>query len=462
MSDTMLPDASPDTAPRRAGVRRVNNLPVYIVVGIAMVFLLIIMVVAMNRAEQQNVAHEEEAATETGNTNLLAAMITGDFKEGIIEPKAAPPVVPDTQSEIIIAYPDHAENLDLPPLPPGEQMHAGNNPDENHIRMMKMQQFEDAVKARTNVPMTAPRSAASSPGYAPSASGGTPGRAEQLAQLAAIRQQINAQANDDPTAAYQARLQQIKDSGPGGAGDGTDTDGLAPHLLHADTNRANNDYANFDATRQEDRWKLDSQPVAPRTPYSLLPGFVIPAVLISGINSELPGQILAQVSQDVYDTATGKHRLMPQGARLVGEYSSEVAFGQSRVLVAWQRIIFPDGKTMDIGAMPGTDGIGQSGFNDKTNNHYLRIFGSALLMSAVIAGATYSQRDAGGGGGVYGRQNAGSVLSQSLGQQLGQAATRLMMKNLNIAPTLEIRPGFRFNVVVTKDMVFSKPYQAFN
>ena len=130
----------------------------------------------------------------------------------------------------------------------------------------------------------------------------------------------------------------------------------------------------------------------------------------------------------------------------VGSYSSDVAYGQSRVLVAWQRIIFPDGKTMDIGAMPGADGIGQAGFKDQVNNHYLRIFGSALLMSAVIAGATYSQRDAGGGG-VFGRQNAGSILSQSLGQQLGQATTRLMMKNLNIAPTLEIRPGFRFNAV---------------
>lgn len=187
----------------------------------------------------------------------------------------------------------------------------------------------------------------------------------------------------------------------------------------------------------------------------------MPAVLISGINSELPGQIMAQVSQDIYDTPVGRWRLIPQGARLVGSYSSEVAYGQSRVLVAWQRIIFPDGKTMDIGAMPGADGIGQAGFKDQVNNHYLRIFGSALLMSAVIAGATYSQRDAGGGG-VFGRQNAGSILSQSLGQQLGQATTRLMMKNLNIAPTLEIRPGFRFNVIVTKDMVFSKPYQSFD
>lgn len=453
MSNTMSPDASPGVTTKNSGVRRVNNIPIYIVVGIMLVFLLIMMVVGTNRSDQQNAGNNDDP-TEVGSTNLLAAMITGDFKDGMIESKAPPPVIPDMPQEILIARPD---NLDLPPMPPGGQMHREINPDTEHIRMMKMQQFEEAVKAKTHVTMVAPRSAASSSGFVPS--GGIPSRDEALAQLAAVRQQIAAQASDDPTAAYQARLQQIRDSGL--IGDGGAGDGSAPQLLGANSNRPNNGFANFDATGQEDRWKLDSQPVAPETPYSLLTGFVIPAVLISGINSELPGQIMAQVSQDIYDTPIGKHRLIPQGARLVGEYSNDVAFGQRRVLVAWQRIIFPDGKTMDIGAMPGADGIGQSGFNDLVNNHYMRIFGSALLMSAVIAGATYSQRDAGGGGG-FGRQNAGSVLSQSLGQQLGQATTRLMMKNLNIAPTLEIRPGFRFNVIVTKDMVFSKPYQAFN
>lgn len=453
MSNTMSPDASPGVTTKTSGVRRVNNFPIYIVVGIMLVFLLIMMIVAMNRSDQQNAGNNKEI-TEVGSTNLLAAMITGDFKDGMIPSKAPPPVIPDMPQEILIARPD---NLDLPPMPPGGQMHREINPDTEHIRMMKMQQFEEAVKAKTHVTMVAPRSAGSSPGFVPS--GVTPSREEALAQLAAVRQQIATQANDDPTAAYQARLQQIRDSGLGGGG-GVGDDS-APQLLGANASSSTNDISRFDATGQGNRWKLDSKPTAPETPYSLLTGFVIPAVLISGINSELPGQIMAQVSQDIYDTPIGKHRLIPQGARLVGEYSNDVAFGQRRVLVAWQRIIFPDGKTMDIGAMPGADGIGQSGFNDLVNNHYMRIFGSALLMSAVIAGATYSQRDAGGGGG-FGRQNAGSVLSQSLGQQLGQATTRLMMKNLNIAPTLEIRPGFRFNVIVTKDLVFSKPYQAFN
>ncbi len=456
---SMAADTSPDTV-SSSGVRRVNNLPIYIVVGIMLVFLLIMMIVAMNRAEPQQSANAEESK-KAGSSNTLAAFITGEYKEGFIEAERPAPMEPalDLPSEIIIARPGNAENLDLPPLPPPTPANMQEiNPDLEHIRMMKLQLFEQAVKAKTHVPMEAPRSAGSS-------LASTPSREEALARIAAVRQQVDAEVKNDPAATYLARLQHIRDSGLSGDRDSLDglggMDSLAPELIDADSKRPNNDYANFDVTGQGSRWALDSQPAAPETLYSLLTGFVIPAVLISGINSELPGQIMAQVSQDIYDTPIGKHRLVPQGARLVGEYSSEVAFGQSRVLVAWQRIIFPDGKTMDIGAMPGADGIGQAGFKDQVNNHYLRIFGSALLMSAVIAGATYSQRDAGGGG-VFGRQNAGSILSQSLGQQLGQATTRLMMKNLNIAPTLEIRPGFRFNVIVTKDLVFSKPYQSFD
>ena len=210
-----------------------------------------------------------------------------------------------------------------------------------------------------------------------------------------------------------------------------------------------------------DRWRLDSQPEAPRTPYELRAGYVVPATLISGINSDLPGQIMSQVAQNVYDTATGRHLLIPQGSRLVGSYSSDVAYGQARVLVAWQRIIFPDGKAMDIGAMPGADSAGYAGFNDKVNNHYFRLFGSAFLMSGVNAGITLSQ-DSGSAGTGSDRQRAGDAMSEALGQQLGQVMAQLIAKNMNVAPTLEIRPGYRFNVIVTKDMTFSKPYKSFD
>src|ERR1700738_3669673 len=120
-------------------------------------------------------------------------------------------------------------------------------------------------------------------------------------------------------------------------------------------------------------------------------GWVIPALLLTAMESELPGTITAQVSEDVYDSGTGHYLLIPQGSRLVGEYANAIQYGQSRIFVAWQRIIYPDNSALDIGAMPGADGEGESGFHDLVDNHFLRLFGSALLMSASTAGITYSQ-----------------------------------------------------------------------
>jgi type IV secretion system protein VirB10 len=143
----------------------------------------------------------------------------------------------------------------------------------------------------------------------------------------------------------------------------------------------------------------------------------------------------------------------------VGTYQSNTQYGQRRVLVAWQRLIFPDGKAMDIGAMPGTDGIGQSGFQDRVDNHYARIFGSALLLSGVVAGINSSQTNPGND--PFGT-SSNTLLTQAIAQQMGQVAVELLRKNINIAPTLVIRPGYRFNVMVVKDLTFKKPYQPFD
>ena len=464
-NEQMAPDASPGTLSRRSGVRRVNNLPMYLIGGVMTVFLGIMVLVAADRAAQQNKPNGGPKE-KGGNTRLFASEIAGTEKDGIIPPAAAKPLqVPElsapatTDGAVLIARPD---NLDAPPKPPtlagGGAPQSGSRDDElSRIRMAKMQQLEEAVKARTTVQMVAPRSAGSAPGAAGYA--GAPGsREETLARLAAIRQQSEAAVHDDPTAAYKARLATLQGAGIGGAG------AASPQLLPTAAVGGRNNVAQFgkDSSGEPgDRWKLDSRLEAPRSPFELRAGFVIPGTLISGINSELPGQIMAQVAQNVYDTPTGKHLLIPQGSRLVGRYSSDVAYGQARVLVAWQRIVFPDGKAIDIGAMPGADGVGYAGLTDQVNNHYLRLFGSALLMSAVTAGITYSQGQ-NQGNSVYGAPTAGSAMSEALGQQLGQVTAQLIAKNMNIAPTLEIRPGYRFNVIVARDMTFSKPYQSFD
>lgn len=209
---------------------------------------------------------------------------------------------------------------------------------------------------------------------------------------------------------------------------------------------------------RSDRWRNNQPFEALSTPYMVRTGAVIPAMMVTPIISDLPGQIIGQVSQNVYDSATGRHLLIPQGARLIGTYSSDVAYGQERVLFAWQRIVFPDGRALDIGAMPGADGRGASGASDQVNNHYVRIFGSALLLSLVSAGfklALPDDRD------TEGRRTRSQSLSESVAEQLGQTAGEAIRKNMNIAPTLEIRPGFRVNVMVVKDLEFPGPYRPF-
>lgn len=444
-ADQMAPDASPGAVSKKSGVRRVNNVPMYLLAGVLGLFLLVMALVAADRSAKQN-APATGPQERAGNTSMFAHEIAGDLTDGIVAPAQALPVP---------YMPTTAAAEDAPPAPPtGRHLDQPANDDEaQRIRMAKLQMLEEATKAKTTVQVVASRSAGLAVESPPPQT-----RDEMLARLAAVQQQIDAQRADDPTAAYQARLAQIRSSGVGGVGvGGAPSD--APTLLQTSGSGGGNNYAQFAAGSEVDRWKLDSQPEAPRSPFELRAGFVVPATLISGINSELPGQIMAQVSQNVYDTPTGKHLLIPQGSRLVGMYSSEVAYGQSRVLIAWQRIVFPDGKAMDIGSMPGGDSAGYAGFKDNVNNHYFRVFASAFLISGVTAGIAISQ---GGSNSVNGRPTASSAMSEALGQQLGQVTAQMIAKNLNIAPTLVIRPGYRFNVIVTKDMTFSKPYRSFD
>jgi type IV secretion system protein VirB10 len=462
MADTldMSPDASPGTPSGNSGVRRVSNLPIYILCGVLGLFLLIMALVAADRADKQQQPREAKETNPT-STSMFANELAGQAKDGIIPAaKATPPTVPDVPTPAPALA--HSDVLEPPPAPPGSAQSSPPPQEQDprvRIAMEKMHMLEEAVKARTTVQAVAPRSAGSAPARLQKISAPL-SREEAITRIASAQQQIDIQASDDPTAMYQARLQQLQQAGlVGGTDAGASTANPAPSAQGGQlVAPPGKNYGQFESGSQPDRWRLDSQIQAPRSPYELRAGFVLPAILVSGINSDLPGQVIGQVSQDVFDTATGKWTLIPRGARLVGQYSSDVAYGQARVLVAWQRIIFPDGKALDIGAMPGADSAGYSGFNDKVNNHYVRVFGSALLMSGVTAGIALSQPDS-----FYNnRQSARSAMSEALGQQLGQVTAQMIAKNMGISPTLEIRPGYRFNVIVTKDLTFSKPYKAFD
>lgn len=346
-ADQMAPDASPGEVSKKAGVRRVNNMPMYILGGVLLSFVLVMALVAADRAAKQN-APADGPKEKAGNTSMFAKEIAGDKTGGLIEP-ASPLKVPDmptgpASAPLEIARPSNPDAPPAPPANPGNPGQPVNDDEAQRIRMAKMQMFGEAVKAKTTVRVDAPRSNGSAPG-GPSTYTGTPQtRDEMLNRIAAVQQQIDAQRSNDPTAAYQARLAQIRGMGVGGGGAAPAAGGMgaggAPQLLQTSTSGGGrNSMAQFGQGGQGDRWKLDSQPEAPRTPFELRAGFVVPATLISGINSDLPGQIMAQVAQDVYDTPTGKHLLIPQGSRLVGSYSSDVAYGQARAgCVATHRV----------------------------------------------------------------------------------------------------------------------------
>jgi type IV secretory pathway VirB10-like protein len=188
---------------------------------------------------------------------------------------------------------------------------------------------------------------------------------------------------------------------------------------------------------------------APLSANQLNAGSIIPGVLITGINSDLPGPCVGQVRQNVYDSATGRILLIPAGAKLLCAYDSSVSAGQARVLVAWNWIKYPDGSSLALDSMPGADKSGFAGFNEKVDNHYLRTFGTAFMLS-LFSAATQLSQPRGAVGGTY---NSQQIMAAALGQQLGMLGMQVARRNLSIQPTLEISPGYQFSIMVTKDII---------
>lgn len=190
---------------------------------------------------------------------------------------------------------------------------------------------------------------------------------------------------------------------------------------------------------------IDSKKTKPISKYELKAGSIIPGILITAINSELPGQVLGQVSQNVYDSATGNYLLIPQGTKIVGLYNADVVYGQNRIMIAWNRLIFPDGQTLNIGAMNGVDKAGQGGFEDQVDHHYFRVFGSAFLMSLFNGEMSIK------GGGLVMRNQSNQ--NEHKETTLEKTAAKMIEKQMSIAPTINIRTGYRFNIFVTKDII---------
>ncbi|MGJ7505671.1 MULTISPECIES: TrbI/VirB10 family protein [unclassified Variovorax] len=193
----------------------------------------------------------------------------------------------------------------------------------------------------------------------------------------------------------------------------------------------------------------------PASPYQVMAGTIIPAALVMGINSDLPGQVIATVTEAVYDTATGRHLLIPQGSRLIGRYDSQVAFGQRRVLLVWMRLILPDTSSVALDRLPGIDPAGYAGLEDGVDWHWDRILAGAALSTLLGVGAELAapqnQTDQDGNRLVISVREG----AQDTVNQVGQEITK---RNASIQPTLTIRPGFPMRVMVSKDLVL-RPYQ---
>jgi type IV secretion system protein VirB10 len=472
------------------GTKRVNKRGLLITFGILGLLLSFTVYQLMGMGNLQGYRKEEVVLDSLDSARSIAS-------------RMRLPNVPETA--VVIPPPSSPEPPPAPPpLPPapesrrlsGVAQKKPEGPDALTLELMRLEQvrqkqFEAAITGGLRVKMDIAASA--NPYSAPGSAARD--KTEMLAAVRAERARAEAMISEygsDATMAYRRRA---ADLGAGGfaanlpassmanavqtsyGGDAVYTGDNMPDVADAGGGevpaaasaparmnsamggaaRRGNSLEDFDGDAS--RWVSGSAMEIPSR-FMIRAGAVIPAVLLSGINSDLPGQILAQVSENVYDAATGRYLLIPQGTRLIGGYSSEVQYGQSRVFAVWQRLVFPDGRAYDLGSHPATTGAGYAGMRDRVNFHLMRVFGSALLMSAVVAGVSYSQ-DQGGSSGDNGTRMSDS-LSEALGQQMGQVTVEMIRRNMNISPTIEIRPGFRLNVMLVRDVAFKSSYKAFD
>jgi Type IV secretory pathway, VirB10 components len=187
----------------------------------------------------------------------------------------------------------------------------------------------------------------------------------------------------------------------------------------------------------------------PVSPYEVMAGALLSASLITGLDSDLPGLVVALITQNVFDTVTGQTLLIPQGSRLIGTYDSVVAFGQSRALVVWQRIIMPDGASIQIDNLPATDTNGYAGLKDQVDYHTWALLKGVGLSTLLGVGSELT---------LTGRSDLVSAIRLSTEDSLNQVGQQLTQKNLNLQPTIKVRPGWPLRVIVHKDLIL-RPYR---
>ncbi len=319
--------------------------------------------------------------------------------QGVAEPSAAPapPTVPDT---IRNAVPNRASLLSMPDAGGVERAMRGEGPEDPAERAAR----ELDEKARgAGILFASPAAPEERPEVPPRA-GSLEGEPSSAAPA--------------PSASADPNLQDRKNAFLGGKGGVKAADYLPVGMQH------------------------------PRSPYEIKAGTVLPAVLITAINSDLPGPVVAQVREHVYDTVSGNTLLVPQGSRLIAQYDSMVAWGQERVLLCWNRLLLPNGDSMDLQCMPAADLKGAAGLADQVDEHWWRILKGAAVATLLSAGTAFAAGDT-----TSYNPSVGQVTARSASGEIGQVGAQLTRNNLSIQPTITVRPGFSVNVIVTKDMI---------
>jgi type IV secretion system protein TrbI len=421
---------------RTAGMPRVNRLPVFVVIGLAVVFLVIIFLGLAGRGLYSD--DEPGIDQSAGNpASTYADQLKQGVADGIIgEPQPAQSFQPspvETKPEA----PANPFGVQTNDTTEDQKRDGGLEKEEVWRARLRREQDEQYLRERQRQRMA--RLQANAAAYdAPLAidAGKPAGRAAEATDRPGTIISSNSTSQASASDLFAAALRN------GLAGQNFDPNGQA----------SKQDFFNSDI---KEPGYLPNRVVPQQSPYELKRGSVIPATLMTGINSDLPGRITAQVSQNIYDSATGHRLLIPQGAKLFGRYDSKIAFGQRRVLAIWTDIIFPNGSTLQIGGMAATDVQGYGGFKDKVNNHYFRTFASAALIAMIGTGIDMAMPESST---RATQDTASDAARRNFAESFGRVAERSISRNLDVQPTLEIRPGYQFNVLVDQDIVFPAAY----
>jgi type IV secretion system protein TrbI len=322
--------------------------------------------------------------------------------------------------EVVARQPNAVRSQPVPPTPL----------QEGTLKQRRLaaayEQEQQALEAPTRIRNSAPSSFSPAP---------LPPAGNDLSPVEALSRALGARQGSDSSANGQAIENEY---------DGQNMQYRKEAFLAAQRNRQADDYLH--STRQ-----------APLSRYEIKAGWEIPAVLEQSLNSDLPGDLKALVTSNVYDTATGLYLLIPQGSRLIGKYDSRVSYGQEGVQVAWSRIIYPDASSIDLDGMMGLDSHGNAGLRDQVDRHYRRLIGFSILTSIFTAAFEISQRRTQS---ALTYPTPAQTAGAAVGQELSQTGVQITRRNLNVQPTIKIPAGYKFTVRVNRDILFEAPYQS--